>query len=110
MILTPEQRKEMLEAAKPLIKWLNENCHPHCEATVDHNTVVLTEGVACQRTDEFLSGPRNQISTSQELTNGWIADNWEKREEQREKVVFTKIIDDTFKICDQMSKRTEEAE
>lgn len=29
MIITPAQAAEMLEASKPLIKWMNENCHPH---------------------------------------------------------------------------------
>jgi hypothetical protein len=54
MIISAEQQASMLEAAKPLIKWMNENCHPHCEATVDQNTIVLTEGVATNRTDEYL--------------------------------------------------------
>lgn len=54
MILTQEQQQQMLEAAKPLIKWLNENCNPHCTAHVDQNTIELTEGVATNRTDEFL--------------------------------------------------------
>lgn len=54
MTITEKQQEEMLEAAKPLIRWLNENCHPHCTARVDQNTVELTEGVACLRTDEFL--------------------------------------------------------
>lgn len=54
MTLTQEQQQQMLEAAKPLIKWLNENCHPHCAAHVDQNTIELTEGIATNRTDEFL--------------------------------------------------------
>lgn len=54
MILSNEQSKQMLEAAKPLIKWMNENCHLHCAATVDQNTVVLTEGITVMRTDEYL--------------------------------------------------------
>lgn len=54
MRITEQQNKEMLEAAKPLIKWLNENCHPHCAARVDQNTIELTEGIASNRTDEFL--------------------------------------------------------
>ncbi len=54
MTITKQQQEQMLEAAKPLIKWMNENCHPHCAANVDHNTVELTEGIAMQRTDEFL--------------------------------------------------------
>lgn len=54
MTITKEQQKEMLEAAKPLIKWMNDNCHPHCTAQVDLNTIVLTEGIATHRTDEYL--------------------------------------------------------
>ena len=54
MILTSTQHNEMLEAAKPLIRWLNENCHPHCTAEVTWNTVILVEGIATARTDEFL--------------------------------------------------------
>ena len=52
--ITEKQRKEMLEAAKPLIKWLNENCHPHCQAVVDQIGVLVMEGVAMNRTEEFL--------------------------------------------------------
>lgn len=54
MILNDQQMKEMLDAAKPLMKWMNENCHPHCRAHVDQNTVELTEGIATNRTDEYL--------------------------------------------------------
>lgn len=54
MILTEEQRRQMLEAAKPLIKFVAENCHPHCEATVDASTITLTEGIASAKTEEFL--------------------------------------------------------
>lgn len=56
MTITKEQQEQMLEAAKPLIKWLNENCHPHCTAHVDQNTIELTEGIATHRTDEYLRG------------------------------------------------------
>lgn len=54
MTITKEQQEQMLEAAKPLIKWLNENCHPHCLALLDQNTVEITEKIATHRTDEFL--------------------------------------------------------
>ena len=54
MQLTDKQIKEMLDAAKPLIKWMNENCNPHCVALVDCTTVELTSGVATARTTEFL--------------------------------------------------------
>ena len=53
-LLTEQQAIEMLEVAKPLIKWMNENCHPHCQVQVDQTDVVIWEGVARQRTNEFL--------------------------------------------------------
>jgi hypothetical protein len=54
MIITEEQSASMLEAAKPLIKWMNENCHPHCTALVDQMRIELVEGVATNATEEFL--------------------------------------------------------
>jgi len=54
MVVSKEQFASLLEAAKPLIKWLNDNCHPHCEAIVDQDSVRLVEDVAKNRTDEFL--------------------------------------------------------
>ena len=54
MILTLTQQHALLEAAKPLIRWLNENCHPHCIAYVDTGSVELVEGVARMVTDEFI--------------------------------------------------------
>jgi hypothetical protein len=46
MNLTQEQCEAMFEAAKPLIRWMKENCNPHCEARVDSRSVELLEGVA----------------------------------------------------------------
>lgn len=54
MTLTREQQAAMLEAAKPLMKWLSDECHPHCNAVVENNSVVLQEGIAAQRTNEFI--------------------------------------------------------
>lgn len=54
MTITQQQTEEMLEAAKPLIKWMNENCHPHCTAHVGQMYIELTEGIATNSTEEFL--------------------------------------------------------
>lgn len=54
MTLSEPQQHEMLEAAKPLIKWMNENCHPHCTAIVDQTRIELMEGVASNKIEEFL--------------------------------------------------------
>ena len=52
--LTDDQFRELLEAAKPLMKWLSDNCHPHSTAIVDYGKVELLESVANNCTDEFL--------------------------------------------------------
>ena len=54
MILSKDQNDELLEVAKPLIKWLNENCHPHCSATVDCGSVRLAEDIATNKTEEYI--------------------------------------------------------
>ena len=54
MQITKEQFEKMMEAAMPLIKWMNENSHPHCTCHVDLCSVKLTEEVAMNKTVEFL--------------------------------------------------------
>lgn len=54
MILTEEQRESFLEAAKPMIKWMNDNCHPHTEVVIEHDRAELYEGVAAVNCKEFL--------------------------------------------------------
>jgi len=53
MKITKEQQKEMLDVAKPLIKWLN-NFHPHIECIVDCTTIRMVEGISTNKTDEYL--------------------------------------------------------
>lgn len=40
--------------AKPLMKWLAENKHPHCSIILTSTTAELVEGIQCINTDEFL--------------------------------------------------------
>ncbi len=54
MILTAEQRAAFEEAAKPLIKFLCENCHPHTSVIVDSTGAELVEGIHVLKTEEFL--------------------------------------------------------
>jgi hypothetical protein len=54
MTITKDQCDELLEAATPLIKWLNDNCDPHCSVEVTQQGAVLVEGIASVKTDEFL--------------------------------------------------------
>ena len=53
MILTEIQRANMKEAAKPLVKWLNDNCHPHVKVIVDLSGAELLEGLTSVAIEEF---------------------------------------------------------
>jgi hypothetical protein len=48
------QNDELLKAAKPLLKMLNDGCHPHCKVIVTQTTVELVQGVTGTGTKEFL--------------------------------------------------------
>lgn len=54
MILTEEQREEFNQAAKPLLKWLNDNCNPHVTVVVTPISAELSEGVHSLSTMEFV--------------------------------------------------------
>jgi len=54
MKLTKEQSADMLKKAKPLIKWLNDNCDPHCNIHVENDRVTLSEDVSMRWTEEFI--------------------------------------------------------
>ena len=45
MILNKQQQIEFETVARPLIEWLNKNCHPHVAVIVKPGSVELTEGV-----------------------------------------------------------------
>ena len=42
--MTEEQRRSFIEVAKPMIKWLNDNCHPHHTVVVTPTNAELLEG------------------------------------------------------------------
>jgi hypothetical protein len=46
MIITKEQQAAFADAAAPMIKWLNENCHPHVVVHIETNGAQLYEGIA----------------------------------------------------------------
>lgn len=54
MILTKCQRKEFEEAAKPLIEFLNNNCHPHVTVIVETNRAELSEGVCAFVCNDYI--------------------------------------------------------
>jgi hypothetical protein len=45
MTLTTKQVEELNTAARPLVAFMTENCHPHCTVIVEHGSVELVEGV-----------------------------------------------------------------
>ena len=53
MILNEEQRKSYEVAVRPLIKWLNDNCHPHVTVVADCSHAELSEGVNSFRTEDY---------------------------------------------------------
>ena len=53
MILSKEQLKTFEEVARPMIKWINDNCDPHATVTTDCNHAELLEGVASFRTKDY---------------------------------------------------------
>ena len=54
MTLTKEQRAAFEKAAKPLMKFMAENYHPHTQVLLHSTRAELVEGVACINTDEYL--------------------------------------------------------
>jgi len=54
MILTKKQRDQFEEAAKPLIKYLAQNYHPHVKAIVDSGRAEILESSASIVNDEFI--------------------------------------------------------
>lgn len=54
MILTDEERAKFEEVTKPLIKFMEENYHPHTKVIVDCGHAELVEGVVTFTTDKFI--------------------------------------------------------
>ena len=54
MILTDKEREDFETASKPLIKFLNDNCHPHVTVIVDTTSAELLEGIESIGTEEYL--------------------------------------------------------
>ncbi len=44
-MLNEQQKQELENLAKPLVKFLNENCHPHTHLNIDQTHIQLFEGV-----------------------------------------------------------------
>ncbi len=54
MTLLDEQKKSYVEAVRPAMKWIAENCHPHTKIIIESDSAELVEGIIAERTDEFI--------------------------------------------------------
>lgn len=54
MILTKEQVEQFKEAAKPLVKFLNDNFHPHVTIIVECGGAEILESSALVKIEEFI--------------------------------------------------------
>ena len=54
MTMTEKQRQEFEAVTRPVIEWLNNNCHPHVTVVIDTTHVELSEGVCAFTTHDYL--------------------------------------------------------
>jgi hypothetical protein len=54
MILTEGQQKEFEDVTRPVIEWLNNNCHPHVNVIVCTTRAEFLEGIAGFTTFDYL--------------------------------------------------------
>ena len=54
MILDKQQREELERVARPLVKWINDNCHPHVVVVVDSTNIELLEGVCSIIIEDYI--------------------------------------------------------
>lgn len=52
--MTKDKLLEFEQLTRPLMKWINENCHPHHVVILDHTNAQLFEGEISFNTDEYL--------------------------------------------------------
>lgn len=54
MKLTEEQRKEFEEVTRPVIEFLNNNCHPHSHIIIETDHAELSEGIYAYPTNDYI--------------------------------------------------------
>lgn len=54
MVLTKEQRDSLMEAARPLIRWINDNGHSHVTVLVECDRAVVREDLGAVQNAEFI--------------------------------------------------------
>ena len=54
MIITEQQRESFEAVTRPVIEWLNANCHPHVTVIIETSRAELHEGVYAYPTTDYL--------------------------------------------------------
>jgi hypothetical protein len=54
MTLNEQERKEFEAVTRPVIKWLNDNCHPHVQVVIEPTRAELLEGVVAYPTNDYI--------------------------------------------------------
>ena len=54
MFMNQQERDKFEKIARPLIKFLNNNFHPHVTVIVTNTSAEITEGIISFVTDEYL--------------------------------------------------------
>ncbi len=54
MKLNEEQQRELEKRSRPIIEWLNDNCHPHVAVVITPTSVELDEGVFYCPIDDYV--------------------------------------------------------
>ena len=52
--MTEQQHTELEALCLPLVKWLNDNMHPHAKIIIETTSYELVEGVTAKTTYEFV--------------------------------------------------------
>ena len=51
-----EKQKEFKELTDKIIKFLNDNYHPHCKIIITTDSAELVEGIVCSFNNSFIKG------------------------------------------------------
>ena len=54
MIIKNDQREQFLELARPLMKWMSENLHPHTRAVISYDRAELDEVSLSLPIDDYI--------------------------------------------------------
>ena len=52
--MTEEQKQQFEAVTRPVIEWLNANCHPHVAVVIEPTSAVLYEGEVAYTTQDYL--------------------------------------------------------